>query len=58
MSFDFDPGAYGAFIWPAYAVTALAFVWMVADSLLAARRWRRDAERREAERLEEDGDTA
>ncbi len=38
---------YAAYIWPAYAVSAAAFVWMVADTLLRARRWRRRAERLE-----------
>ncbi|MEO8927673.1 MAG: heme exporter protein CcmD [Caulobacteraceae bacterium] len=40
-------GEYGAFIWPAYGVSALAFAWMIADTLLRARRWRREAERLE-----------
>jgi heme exporter protein D len=35
---------YAAFIWPAYAVTAVGFAWMVLDTLLRARRWRRRAE--------------
>ena len=35
---------YAAFIWPAYAVTVLGFAWMVLDTLLRARRWRRRAE--------------
>ena len=39
-------GAYGAYIWPAYAVTAAALVWMVADSLIRARLWRARAEGR------------
>ena len=37
---DLDASPYAAFVWPAYAVTALAFVWMVADSLIRARRWK------------------
>ena len=37
---DFDASPYAAFVWPAYAVTALAFVWIVADSLIRARRWK------------------
>jgi len=40
---------YGAFVWPAYAVTALAFAWMVVATLLRARRWRRRVERLEKE---------
>jgi len=38
---------YALFVWPAYAVTALAFAWMVLDTLLRARAWRRRAERLE-----------
>ena len=37
---DFDASPYAAFVWPAYAITALGFVWMVADSLIRARRWK------------------
>jgi len=40
---------YAAFIWPAYAVTALAFAWMVTDTLLRARLWKRRAEALERE---------
>lgn len=40
---------YAAFIWPAYAVTALGFVWMVADTLVRARRWKRRTEALERE---------
>ena len=40
---------YAAFVWPAYAVTALVFAWMVIDTLLRARRWRKQAERVEAD---------
>jgi len=36
---------YAAFVWPAYGVTALIFAWMLIDTLLRARRWRRLAER-------------
>lgn len=41
---DFDTGAYGAFIWPAYGLTALVFVAMVWSSLAHARTWRRKAQ--------------
>jgi len=40
---------YAAFIWPAYAITALGFVWMVADTLIRARRWKLRAEALEKE---------
>jgi heme exporter protein D len=35
---------YAAFVWPAYGVTALGFAWMVLDTLLRARSWRRKVE--------------
>jgi heme exporter protein CcmD len=30
---DFDVGKYAAFIWPAYAITVLAFVVLIAGAL-------------------------
>ena len=48
MHFDFDAGKYAVYVWPAFALTAGAFVWMIADSLASARRWRREAERLQA----------
>jgi heme exporter protein D len=42
---DFDAGKYALFVWPAYGVTALTFVVLIADSVLRARRWRRAVER-------------
>jgi len=41
---NLEVGRYAAFVWPAYALSALALLWMLADSLLRARRWRREAE--------------
>ncbi|HWA60307.1 MAG TPA: heme exporter protein CcmD [Caulobacteraceae bacterium] len=41
---------YGAFIWPAYGATVVAFAWMILDTLLKARRWRRESERLEKDR--------
>ena len=49
MHFDFDAGKYAVYVWPAFALTAVVFGWMVADSLASARRWRAEAERREAQ---------
>jgi heme exporter protein D len=40
---------YAAFIWPAYGATALVFAWMIFDTLLRARVWRRRAERLQRE---------
>ena len=49
MSFDFDAGKYALYVWPAFALSAAAFVWMIADSLLVARRWKAEALRRQAQ---------
>ncbi|PLR18642.1 heme exporter protein CcmD [Caulobacter zeae] len=49
MQFDFDAGKYAVYVWPAFALTAAVFAWMIADSLSVARRWRAEAERRQAE---------
>jgi heme exporter protein D len=46
---DLDAGKYAAFVWPAFAVTALVFAWMVIDSLARARRWRAEVQRLEGE---------
>jgi heme exporter protein D len=42
-------GKYAAYIWPAYAVSLLGFVWMIVDTLARARRWKRKANRLEGE---------
>lgn len=49
MSFDFDAGKYAAYLWPAFAISAVAFAWLIADSVAGARRWKRQAERLRAE---------
>ena len=40
---DLDVGKYAAFIWPAYAVTALVFAALVAGALNHSRRWKKKA---------------
>ena len=47
---DFDAGKYAVFVWPAYALTALVFAALIADSIARARRWRRAAERLAADK--------
>lgn len=42
---DLDTGKYALFVWPAFAVTAIGFAWMIADSLARARRWKAEVER-------------
>jgi len=44
------PDKYAVFVWPAYAVSALGFAWMILDTLLSARRWRKKAEALEKDR--------
>jgi heme exporter protein CcmD len=39
-------GRYGAYIWPAYGVSLVGLVWMTVDTILRARRWRREVDRR------------
>ena len=46
----FEFGKYAAYIWPALGAAAAAFIAMTADSILRARRWRREVERREKAR--------
>ncbi len=41
---DLDAGKYAAYVWPAYAVTALVFAGLVVSALAHARRWRKRAE--------------
>jgi heme exporter protein D len=37
-------GKYAAYIWPAYAITALTFAVLIAGALAHARRWKKRAE--------------
>lgn len=41
---DFHTGKYAAYVWPAYAITALVFAVLIVGALNHARRWRRRAE--------------
>jgi len=41
---DLDTGAYAAFVWPAYGITALVILGMIVTSLRHARRWKARAE--------------
>ena len=46
---ELDP-AYAGYVWAAYGVSATVLLWMLADSLGRARKWRGEAERRQAQR--------
>lgn len=39
-------GRYGAYIWPAYGVSAIGLVTLTIDTAMRARRWRREVDRR------------
>lgn len=41
---------YAAFVLPAYALSAIGLGWMILDSLLRARRWKRAVETLEGDR--------
>lgn len=45
---SFDAGPYAFYVWTSYGVSAVVVAWLIADSLLRARRWRRAAEARTA----------
>ena len=44
---DLDMGAYPAFVWPAWGISAIALAALVARSIVAARRWKRELDRLE-----------
>ena len=44
---DLDMGAYAAFVWPAWRISAIALAALVARSIVAARRWKRELDRLE-----------
>ena len=48
---DLDMSPYAAFVWPAWAISALVLAALVVRALIASRRWKRDLDR-----LEEQGD--
>lgn len=39
-------GHYGPYVIPAWGISAAVLIWMIVDSLLRARRWRKAAEQR------------
>lgn len=46
----FSAGKYAGYVWPAYAVTALGFAWMIFDTLSRASRWKHKADALERNR--------
>ena len=50
---DLDMGKYAAFVWPAWAISALVLAALAARALMAARRWSAELKRLEGERTGE-----
>lgn len=48
--FDLDMGAYAAFVWPAWGISAVVLAALAGRAILAARRWRAELKRLEGER--------
>nr|MCB7500139.1 heme exporter protein CcmD [Enterobacter roggenkampii] len=47
---DLDMSPYGAFVWPAWGISAVVLSALSARALIAARRWKRELARLEAAR--------
>lgn len=47
--FDLDMGRYAAFVWPAWALSAVVLAALAARGLIAARRWSAELRRLEDE---------
>ena len=50
MNLDLDAGKYAFYVWTSYGLTAAVVAWMLADTLGRAAKWRRKAERLQAEK--------
>ena len=50
---DLDMSPYAAFVWPAWAISAVALAALAGRALVAARRWSSELKRLEADRLPE-----
>lgn len=46
---DLDMGRYAAFVWPAWAISAVVLAALAARALTVARRWSAELKRLEAE---------
>ena len=46
---DLDMGQYAAFVWPAWAISAVVLAALAVRALTAARRWSAELKRLEAE---------
>jgi len=46
---DLDMGAYAAFVWPAWGISALVLGALIARTMANARRWKRELSRLESD---------
>lgn len=46
---DFDMGAYGAYVWPAWGISAVVLASLIARTALAARHWKAALKRLESD---------
>jgi heme exporter protein D len=49
MHISFEVDRYGPYIWPAFGLTALVLGGLIVQTLASAGRWRRQAERLQAQ---------
>jgi len=49
MMLDLDRGRYAAFVWPAWALSAVVLAALAARAVMAARRWSAELKRLEDE---------
>ncbi len=49
MMLDLDMGRYAAFVWPAWALSAIVLAALAARAVIAARRWSAELKRLEDE---------
>lgn len=47
---DLDMGKYAAYVWPAWGISAVVLVALAARALVAARRWKAELARLEADK--------
>jgi heme exporter protein D len=47
---DFDMGAYAAYVWPAWGISAVVLVGLTVRSALVSRRWKAELKRLEKDR--------
>ncbi len=49
---DFDAGKHAFYVWSSFAATVVVLGWMIADTVVRARRWKRELDRLSSRRSE------